>query len=355
MVEESESKEFDEIQLFFATAPVTDRGRSFYPVTTEEELINEAEGAGVEEEVVPLQPALDMEKGFQKTEHVVDLVAIDTGSIQIGSTENGVVIAVKGAVISQQDDKYSLHRMGPKLIHISRENQIAVLEGIGQGLGRQDMFVKTSKDGEKTISGGSVGFKQVQDRIRNYVERKLQRFAISTIKGGIILFDGALSAREWDTPTKFLEDTRESAFNEGNSLVGIAKRSDLEVDGVNILYLLTGTQEPCYREIRDPDWSALYPPSFGTIFVVRFGPGGFTFRTDVCPFIAPAKEILNRLYQNARICLGYPYLLKLAHIHSVFTKPEVVQLQVLAAKDYGLRMQKPQDISIIFAPFRRGV
>lgn len=349
------SGEFEEIQSFFASVPATDRGHSFYPVTAEDELINEAEGAGVEEEVLPSQPSLEKQKGFQKSEHVVDLVAVDTGSIQIGSTENGVVIAVKGAVVSQQDDKYSLHKMGPKLIHISRENQIEVLEGIGQGLGRPDMFVKTSQSGAKTISGGSVGFKQVQDRIRNYVERKLQRFAILTIKGGIILFDGVLSAREWDTPTKFLENTRESAFNEGNSLVGIAKRSDLELGGVSILYLLTGTQEPCYREIIDPDWSALYPPSFGTIFVVRFGPGGFTFRTDVCPFIVPAEEILNRLYQNARIHLGYPYLLKLAHIHSVFTKPEIVQLQVLAAKDYGLRMQKPQDISVIFAPFRRGV
>jgi len=141
----------------------------------------------------------------------------------------------------------------------------------------------------------------------------------------------------------------------GDSLIGIAKRSDLEIGGVNILYLLRETQEPCYCEIKDPDWTALYPPSFGTIFVARFGPGGFTFRTDVCPFIVPAEEILNRLYQNARIWLGYPYLLKLAHIHSVFTKPEIVQLQVLAAKNYGLRMQKPQDISVIFAPFRKGV
>ncbi len=348
-------KEFEEIESFFAGMPATDRGHSFYPVTAEEELINEAEGAGVEEEVLPSQPTLEKEKRFQKSEHVIDLVAVDTGSIQIGSTENGVVIAVKGAVVSQYDDKYSLHKMGPKLIHISRKNQIVVLEGIGQGLGRQDMFVKTSQNGEKTISGGSVGFKQVQDRIRNYVERKLQQFAISTIKGGIILFDGILAAREWDTPTQFLENTRELAFDEGNSLVGIAKRSDLELGGVNILYLPTETQEPCYREIIDPDWTALYPPSFGTIFVVRFGPGGFTFRTDVCPFIVPAEEILNRLYQNARIHLGYPYLLKLAHIHSVFTKPEIVQLQVLAARDYGLRMQKPRDISVIFAPFRRGV
>ena len=275
-------------------------------------------------------------------------------SIQIGSTEKGVVIAVKGAVVTQQDDKYLLHKMGPKLIHISRENQIGVLESIGRGLGRQDMFVKTSQSGEKTISGGSVSFKQVQDRARNYVERNLQRFAISIITGGIILFDGALSAREWDTPTKFLEASRELAFDKGNSLVGVAKRSDLEIGGVNILYLLGDNQEPCYQEIKDPDWSALYPPSSGTIFVVRFGPGGFTFRTDVCPFIVPAEEILNRLYQNARIWLGYPYLLKLAHIHSVFTKPEIVQLQVLAAKNYGLRMQKPRDISVIFAPFRRG-
>jgi hypothetical protein len=350
-----ESKEFEEIKSFFGSMPATEHGYSLYPVTTEDELINEAEGAGVEEEVLPSQPTLEKEKSFQKNEQVVDLVAVDAGSLQIGSTENGVVIALKGAVVSHHGESYSLHKMGPKLMHISRENLTVVLEGIGQGLGRQDMFVKTSENGEKTIKGGLIGFKQVQDRVRNYVERKLQRFALSIIKGGIVLFDGILAAREWDTPPKFLEDTRELAFNEGNSLVGIAKRSDLEVDGVNILYLLKKTQEPCYREIKDPDWEALYPPSFGTIFVARFGPGGFAFRTDVCPFIVPAEEILNRLYQNARICLGYPYLLKLAHIHSVFTKPEVVQLQVLAAKNYGLKMQKTQDISVIFAPFRKGV
>ena len=344
---------FEEIESLFASIPATDRGHSFYPATAEEELINEAEGAGVEEEVLPSQPALGEGKGFQKTDRVVDLTAVDAASIQIGSTEKGVVIGVKGAVVTQQDDKYSLHKIGPKLVYISRENQVMVLESIGRGLGRQDMFVKTSKSGEKTITGGSAAFKQVQDRIRNYVERKLQRFAISEIKDGIILFDGALSAREWDTPTNFLETSRELAFNEANSLIAIAKGSDLELGGVNILYLLRETQEPCYREIVAPDWSALYPPSFGTIFVVRFGPGGFTFRVDVCPFIVPAEEILNRLYHSARINLGYPYLLKLAHIHSLFTKPEVVQLQVLAARDYGLRMQKPQDMSVIFVPFRR--
>ena len=67
-----ESKEFEEIQSFFGSMPTTDRGRSFYPATVEEELINEAEGAGVEEEMLPSQPALEEGKGFQKTDHVLD-------------------------------------------------------------------------------------------------------------------------------------------------------------------------------------------------------------------------------------------------------------------------------------------
>jgi hypothetical protein len=53
--------------------------------------------------------------------------------------------------------------------------------------------------------------------------------------------------------------------------------------------------------------------------------------------------------------LGYPNLLRLAHIHSAFTKAEIVSLQVAAAHDFGVSMRPPEDVSVIFAPFRKGI
>lgn len=348
-----EMAEIDEIASFFGIGGQVEAGESFYPATTEEGLLNEADTADVEQEVPFLRAAIGDLKGFEQPERLVDLAAIDTGTIQIGSTERGVVVAVRGAVVIQRSGSYSLVKLGSKLIYISQDNAISLLKSIGQGLGKANMFIMTDENGVESPKSGPLS--HIQDRVRNYVERKLQRFAVAQIEGGIVLFDGALSAMEWDTPLPYLQGTLDSAFTKGNSLVGICKKSSLQVEGVNVAYSLRETQEPCFQKIEETESRGVYPRSIAESFAVRLGPGGFSFRVDVCPYIVPSQEILNRLYRSSRMALGYPFLLKLAHIHSVFTKREVIQLQVLAAQNYGLRLQRPQDISILFAPFRRAM
>ncbi|MBI2305519.1 MAG: hypothetical protein HYU86_12335 [Chloroflexi bacterium] len=346
--------DLEEIASFFKQATLGDIGNSFYPTLVETELVNEADIESGEEEVLLADPVLAEAQQFAAPQRFVDLAAIDTGTILIGSTERGVIIAIKGAIIAQRGDCHSLTKLGPRLIYISKENEVAILESIGVGLGNRSMFIETDKEGVKSPKTPSASLKRIQDRIRNYIERKLQRLAVSQIESGIVLFDGALFAMEWDTPLPFLQSTRDLAFEKGNSIVGICKRSDLQVDGVNVAYLLRETQEPCFRRIEQNE-QGIYSRGIGETFAARYGPGGFSFRTDVCPYIVTSAEILNRLYSSALMTLGYPVLLKLAHIHSVFTKREVVELQVLAARNYGLTLQRPQDISILFAPFRRAI
>ncbi|MGQ0772028.1 MAG: hypothetical protein ACT4NT_04575, partial [Nitrososphaerota archaeon] len=209
-------------------------------------------------------------------------------------------------------------------------------------------FVKTDEETKKkVIKSGSTSTNQFQDRIRNFFERKLQKYAVSQIENGIALFDGSLTTNTWDTPIPYMTGMRDLASSKNNAIIAISKKSTVEVNGTKISYLLDDTPNAGYKRIN------IQERSLGTIFATRMSMGGFTFRTDVCPTpVRPsAEEVLNLFYTNCRMNLGYPVLLKLAHIHSVFTKSEVLLLQVYASKKYGIKMKKPIDLTPLFAPF----
>lgn len=103
--------------------------------------------------------------------------------------------------------------------------------------------------------------------------------------------------------------------------------------------------------------SAAGARNLGMLFAAKFAPGGFTFRVDVArrSIIQSEEEVLQTIYANTQMTLGYPNLLRLAHIHSAFTKAEIVSLQVQIAHDYDVQLRQPEDLSVVFAPFRKGL
>lgn len=300
---------------------------------------------------------------FSTSDVPMSLVAIDAGVLDIGMCRTGFALAFKAAIVSQElDGTHSIVKVGPRVKFIVPDNRAELLRFVGRELMSEEMFVKVNSDGTCTIKHGATEPNQFKDRVRNYIERMLQLDVVQQLTGGILLVDGALTLRTFNTPQVFMERLGREARNRNSEILGISKKSRVTVGGVHIGALLDDAPPDAgYRRIlrvdatgQEADASAR---NLGVPFAVRFAPGGFTFRVDVTrQSLLPSEEdVLRALYANTQMTLGYPNLLRLAHIHSAFTKSEIVSLQVQAAQDYGVSMRPPEDLSVIFAPFRKGL
>jgi hypothetical protein len=196
---------------------------------------------------------------------------------------------------------------------------------------------------------------RVLDRVRNFVERLVQKRVCDGLTDGIILIDGALTLRTFDTPGSFLRNLACRASERGTSLVGVSKQTGLTVQGRDIRLVLEGEpprpmRRRLTRAIREEKQRG--SRILGDLYVCRFTAGGETFRVDVAP--APgqtSEDILDALAASCRFRSGYPEPLIQAHVFSYFTPPSVAQLQAHAAAVYGLVPIHEPQLRPIFAPF----
>lgn len=291
------------------------------------------------------------------------LIAIDAGVLDLGVTRTGFALAFKAAVVTQEiDGTHTVAKVGPRVKFVTPDNRAELLRFVGRALSKEDMFVNIGSDGTATVKHGATEPNQFKDRIRNFIERMLQLDAAVQLRGGILLVDGALTLRTYNTPEVFLQRLGREAARHNSEVIGVSKKSRVTVEEVHIGALLDNDPpDTGYRRIVTLDSrgseSVAESRNLGVPFAVRFAPGGFTFRVDVTrKSLMPNEEaVLEALYANTQMTLGYPNLLRLAHIHSAFTKDEIISLQVKAAHDYRISMRSPEDLSVIFAPFRKGV
>jgi hypothetical protein len=299
---------------------------------------------------------------FIGSEIPTPLVAIDAGVIDVGLSRTGFALAFKASVVAQDvDGTHTVTKFGPRVKFIAPDNRADLLRYVGESLMSPRMFVE-EKDGSLEIKKGSTEPNQYKDRLRNFIERILQMQIARQLTNGILLVDGALTLRTFNTPQLFMEELGHEVARHNTDIVGVSKKSRITVGGVHVSALLDDAPpEAGFMKILKVDAAAgeeeAVERNLGAPFVVRFSPGGFTFRVDVAKrsLVASEEEILETLYGNTQMTLGYPNLLRLAHIHSAFTKSEIVSLQVQAAHDYEVSMRAPEDLSVIFAPFRKGL
>lgn len=318
---------------------------------------NEAEVRETEEAV------LGEFTSFGKSDIPVPLSAVDVGVVELGLSRTGFALAFKGAVVVQAlDGKHTVVKVGPRLKFITPDNRTEILHYIGEQLGDQYLFVERQNDNSLTIKAGAREPNQFKDRIRNFIERMLQLDLARQLQNGILLVDGTLTLRTYNTPSSFLELLGREVARRNSDIVGVSKKSRITVQGVHIGALLDGDPTDAgFRRVIKVDSegsdSAADARNLGALFAARFSPGGFTFRVDVArrSIIQTEEDVLHALYANTQMTLGYPNLLRLAHIHAAFTKSEIVSLQVQAAHDYKVSMRPPEDLSVLFAPFRKGI
>lgn len=286
------------------------------------------------------------------------LVSIDCGIVRLGETENGSVIALRACIVKIIDStppSIQLFRTGPIYLHNSHKMQL--LHQMGIDLGRPDQFVELDNaippQPIRVRSGVAKDSHAYGDRFRNWFERLVQQIAVSEIENGTILLDGALTVRTIDTPTSFLQNLAKIAGEKGNNIVAVSKQSELLVGGRSIRFWLNDKPRCCcYRLLsniikRDGELRVL-----GNVYAARFTNLGITFRMDVQA--APGKtdgEAIGRFYNSALMRGGYPDALVLAHAHSYFTSPHVLQLQAQAGAKYQFKPEPEVQLTGIFAPF----
>jgi hypothetical protein len=364
----NELQEFlDEIEALAPTRQETEGRRVSYRPVSAEEIVDDS----LPLDDVPFDDYDTSEAGWAEYEagdteihdfqlaHGAPIVAIDCGIARLGETENGLVIALRAAIIKIQNgqSEISLFRTGPMYLH--NLHKLELLYQMGRHLGKLDHFVEVDETDpanprpRRVKSGVAHDSQKYADRFRNWFERLTQRIAATKIENGTVLLDGALTLRTIDTPDIFLENLATSCSQRGNALIAVSKQSLLQVQGRPLRFWLDDApNRPCYRCLTPLMRREESERVLGNAYAARFSALGPTFRMDVMAVDGQTDgEAINRFFSSAMMRGGYPDILVRAHTHSYFTSPDVIQLQAQAGARYRLVPRGEVDLSGIFGPF----
>ena len=112
----------------------------------------------------------------------IPVAAVDVSSIRIGETDEGILLAVRGAIVWNNQHKYRYLRLGPLLFHLTDENKNHVF----------NLLRKYQFDFSEEIS--APDFAHLQTRITSIFERWIQMSLCDVSSNSLILLDGSLTA-----------------------------------------------------------------------------------------------------------------------------------------------------------------
>ncbi|MFB2938359.1 hypothetical protein ACE1B6_24190 [Aerosakkonemataceae cyanobacterium BLCC-F154] len=314
--------------------------------------------------------------------HPPPIIAVDAGVVNLGNlARGGTVFAVRGAAcLYTSEGNIIILRYNTGAIAIDSSNKVKVLHEMGIRLGDPGFFVKKIEEEPYLIdkSGISATSNQIQDRFRNFTERMIQEEAVGILKkygGGILLIDGALPARTFDTPQDYIlnQSRRKGMLYECDrnniDVVAISKKTRITVDGIPIQNLLTekyGVDFVGYVSIKDAlqqerKKAKQAGESVRTrvtvakrMYAARFGFGlsSMTFRVDLHNCLGKtAEEVINDVYNYCRIYGGYPKPLIEAHHHSCFLFQDFQNILAQATVRLGVKPQEEPSMEVLFQPF----
>jgi len=256
------------------------------------------------------------------------IAAVDTSTIKLGELDDGILCALRGAVVTLESKQYRYLRYGPLVFSLGFNGPVASKSL--QNLGLQPF------SGEPNIDG-------LLKRIRNVLERWLQFSVSSSLKKAFVLIDGSLTAGTPDNPSRELEHILEVARRSGSVMIAISKKTKLRIRNVSLTKLLENESDPCLIDV-DGEITDQFPPYpvrfLGRVFVAKLAKCGFPFRIDIDRQIA-STAVVSEFAQLAGTDIvdqGYPETLRMAHILSTFTATDVLAMQAFAQIEFGLEM-----------------
>jgi hypothetical protein len=198
--------------------------------------------------------------------------------------------------------------------------------------------------------------KSVND-VRELVERSIQRQVCHHFRSTIVLFDGCLSVPSTYPVSAAAEmlETLRSAKKNGNTVIGISKGSKISVSGRKMTSMLDGLSTPCLLHVGDVVGEQFrFLKLLGWMFVAKLSWEKGSFRLDVDKGLQfdDAVSMVRKLIGNDNVVQGYPETLRIAHMMSILTFPELIAIQRFLTKEYGLEIYRPQNVRrMLFGPF----
>lgn len=270
------------------------------------------------------------------------IAACDASSVKIGETETGMIFAIRAVAVWRQHDRIEFTRWGPLLFHIPNSD------------GQRERY---SDDDSRAFGGLSVKTLRVLTKLRNHVERWVQEEIAASVKDGIVLFDGSLTAGTPDNPASRVQRILATARNNHSIAIALSKSTQLTVAGKNILSFFDAEKVPHIidiTEVVENEYPA-YPIRFlGRVCVSKLSVDGFLFRTDIDKDADEQQslEALGRVAGTDVIFHGYPETLRIAHIFSTFTANEILAVQRFVSSNHHVSLQpKPSLRRSLFGPF----
>ena len=278
-------------------------------------------------QVYPVQPSQDK----------VKIVAVDVACRKVGVTSEGVLCAIRGALVWRAEEKYHYTKYGPFLFYLNPSKFF----GDGEAL-PANFLSPTSPLG-------------LTARMQMLIERELQLQACQTFKDAIILFDGNLSVMGDGWSSERLKRALAYARANRNRVIAFSKETRLLQEGGFLKELVENrVKPPCLIHLLLEGPSGLNLRNYGRIFLAKLSRQGYCFRLDVDLKLS-LEEAVNsvcQLVSSDLLVQGYPETLRLAHMLSTLTPLDILGIQRFLSKNYGVRFQRSRSLKrMLFGPY----
>ncbi|MEM2922026.1 MAG: hypothetical protein QXF26_06895, partial [Candidatus Bathyarchaeia archaeon] len=118
------------------------------------------------------------------------VAAVDVSSIRLGATEQGVLCSLRASLVWREGGGYQYLRFGPLIFHVTDEfTRLSAVDKCGPHVFLSPSFSANPR---------------ALVRLRNVLERSIQRAACSLFENALVLVDGSLTAGTPDNPTSLL-------------------------------------------------------------------------------------------------------------------------------------------------------
>jgi len=270
------------------------------------------------------------------------VAAVDTSTIKLGEMDDGMLCAIRGAVVTLASKSYSYVRYGPFVFALGYDSPVT--SKCLQTLGLPPF------SGEPNIEG-------LLKRVRNCLERWLQYSVSASLREAFVLVDGSLTAGTPDNPCRELEQILEAARRSRSVMIAISKKTKLRIGNEALTKLIEDEPNRCLVDV-DRAVTEQFPPYpvrfLGRVFVAKLAKSGFPFRIDIDRQI-PSTDAVREFAQLAGtdvVDQGYPETLRMAHIISTFTATEALAMQAFAQTHFGVQVAPALSLRhSLFGPF----
>lgn len=265
------------------------------------------------------------------------IIAIDASSIRLAESANGVVISIKGSIVSKEvDNSISVQTVGPFLFYIDRMNFKRILKEYSEPI---------------RYSSGYEFYLNVQRALTEMLERRMQEYVARTFAESIILFDGCLVASNFSHYENTLQKILETASRNRNIVVAFSKTSFLQISGESLQSIYIEREPPYIVDLTDAvKYYCNYEVrTLGRVCLARLSFGSVGYRVDI-PIECDIPLLFGSLLKSDALIYGYPETLILAHDYSTFARLDVITMHTMLRR-MNIELFYPECVrNILFQP-----